>query len=67
MAEQLRENPGDDFLMECWADDPASADCDQKTISEVNSSSIILKIVTIRQKIYIDNSGIIFLYLAAIF
>ncbi|MBD2496750.1 hypothetical protein [Nostoc sp. FACHB-280] len=23
MAEQWRENPGDDFLMECWADDPA--------------------------------------------
>jgi hypothetical protein len=23
MAEQLRENPGNDFLMECWADDPA--------------------------------------------
>lgn len=23
MAEQLRENSGDDFLMECWADDPA--------------------------------------------
>lgn len=37
MAEQLRENLGDDFLMECWADDPASADCDQKTISEVST------------------------------
>ncbi|MBD2458328.1 hypothetical protein H6G80_30205 [Nostoc sp. FACHB-87] len=23
IAEQWRENPGDDFLMECWADDPA--------------------------------------------
>ncbi|MBW4617308.1 MAG: hypothetical protein KME21_29615 [Desmonostoc vinosum HA7617-LM4] len=23
MAEQLRENPGFDFLMECWEDDPA--------------------------------------------
>nr|WP_322666217.1 hypothetical protein [Dendronalium sp. ChiSLP03b]MDZ8209000.1 hypothetical protein [Dendronalium sp. ChiSLP03b] len=23
MAEQWRENPGVDFLMECWADDPA--------------------------------------------
>ncbi|MBD2491381.1 hypothetical protein [Aulosira sp. FACHB-615] len=23
MAEQWRENPGDDFLMECWQDDPA--------------------------------------------
>ncbi|WGV24207.1 hypothetical protein [Halotia branconii] len=23
MAEQWRENPGDDFLMECWSDDPA--------------------------------------------
>jgi hypothetical protein len=23
MAEQLCENPGDEFLMECWADDPA--------------------------------------------
>ncbi|MCC5633834.1 hypothetical protein LC613_41180 [Nostoc sphaeroides CHAB 2801] len=23
MAEQLRENPGVEFLMECWADDPA--------------------------------------------
>lgn len=23
MAEQLRENPGDEFLMECWEDDPA--------------------------------------------
>jgi len=23
MAEQWRENPGDEFLMECWADDPA--------------------------------------------
>jgi hypothetical protein len=23
MAEQLRENPGNEFLMECWEDDPA--------------------------------------------
>jgi hypothetical protein len=23
MAERLRENPGVEFLMECWADDPA--------------------------------------------
>ncbi|MBW4689697.1 MAG: hypothetical protein KME40_32535 [Komarekiella atlantica HA4396-MV6] len=23
MAERLGENPGDEFLMECWADDPA--------------------------------------------
>jgi len=23
IAEQWRENPGDDLLMECWADDPA--------------------------------------------
>ncbi|MFN6571777.1 hypothetical protein [Dendronalium sp. ChiSLP03b] len=23
MAEQWRENPGVEFLMECWADDPA--------------------------------------------
>ncbi|MCG6137530.1 MAG: hypothetical protein MET45_23335 [Nostoc sp. LLA-1] len=23
MAEQLRENPGDEFLQECWQDDPA--------------------------------------------
>ncbi|MBC1259127.1 hypothetical protein ACN23B_27615 (plasmid) [Anabaena sp. FACHB-709] len=23
MAEQLRENPGDEFLSEYWADDPA--------------------------------------------
>lgn len=23
MAERLGENPGDDFLIECWADDPA--------------------------------------------
>ncbi|BAT56957.1 hypothetical protein NOS3756_59690 (plasmid) [Nostoc sp. NIES-3756] len=35
MAEQLRENPGDEFLTECWADDPASADCDQETRNQV--------------------------------
>ncbi len=23
MAEQMLENPGDEFLMECWADDSA--------------------------------------------
>ncbi|MCC5640592.1 hypothetical protein LC593_33135 [Nostoc sp. CHAB 5844] len=23
LAEQWRENPGDEFLMECWQDDPA--------------------------------------------
>lgn len=40
MAEQQRENPGVDFLMECWADDPASADCDQEAGSEVSALGI---------------------------
>jgi len=39
-AEQLRENPGDDFLMERWADDPASEDCDQETGGEVSAVGV---------------------------
>ncbi|MFN6565253.1 MAG: hypothetical protein RMY28_036375 [Nostoc sp. ChiSLP01] len=35
MAEQLCENPGVKFLMECWADDPASADRDREAADEV--------------------------------
>lgn len=31
------ENPGLDFLQECWNDDPAKADCDQETIGEVSA------------------------------
>jgi hypothetical protein len=34
MAEQLRENPGDDFLMECWADDPALRIVIKKLVSK---------------------------------
>lgn len=30
------ENPGFDFLQECWNDDPAKADCDQEIAGEVS-------------------------------
>ncbi|MFQ4142119.1 hypothetical protein [Chlorogloeopsis sp. ULAP02] len=40
MAEQLRENPGVEFMMECWADDPASADCDQEIGGEMSAVGI---------------------------
>ncbi|WP_176727134.1 hypothetical protein [Nostoc sp. KVJ20] len=30
IARQLDENLEDDFLIECWADNSASADCDKK-------------------------------------
>ena len=37
MAELFKENPGLDFLMECWNDDPASANCNQGAGAEVSS------------------------------
>ncbi|MFN6497064.1 MAG: hypothetical protein RMX65_008675 [Nostoc sp. DedQUE01] len=40
MAEQLRENPRVDFLMECWADNRASEDCDRETGGEVSAVGI---------------------------
>lgn len=35
MVEQIRENPGLEFLMECWVDDPVSADCDREIAGKV--------------------------------
>ncbi|WP_242054415.1 hypothetical protein [Nostoc sp. FACHB-888] len=37
------QNPGFDFLQECWNDDPAKADCDQKTIGEVSAMGNCLR------------------------
>lgn len=37
MAELLNENPGLDFLMEWWQDDPASADCNHEVGEEVSA------------------------------
>ncbi|WP_265276665.1 hypothetical protein [Nostoc sp. KVJ3] len=34
------DNPGFDFLQECWQDDPAKADCDQKIAGEVSAVGI---------------------------
>ncbi len=34
MAEQLRENPGDNFLMEYWVDDPALRSVIKKLLAQ---------------------------------
>ncbi|WP_175586559.1 hypothetical protein [Nostoc sp. UIC 10630] len=34
------ENPGFDFLLSCWNDDPAKADCDQEIAGEVSAVGI---------------------------
>lgn len=47
MAEQWRENLADNFLMECWADDPASKDCDQETGSSRWSAAEVGEIVNL--------------------
>jgi hypothetical protein len=31
------QNPGFEFLQECWDDDPAKADCDQEATGEVSA------------------------------
>ena len=31
------QNPALGFLQECWADDPAKADCDQEAAGEVSA------------------------------
>ncbi|MFN6463939.1 MAG: hypothetical protein RMZ41_019305 [Nostoc sp. DedVER02] len=36
VAANSGQNPGFEYLQECW-DDPAKADCDQKTIGEVST------------------------------
>nr|MDZ8283316.1 hypothetical protein [Nostoc sp. ChiSLP01] len=40
MAEQWRENPGIDFPMKCWQDDPASEDCDREIANEVSAVGV---------------------------
>ncbi|WP_414573523.1 hypothetical protein [Nostoc sp. CCY 9925] len=40
MAEQLRENLGVKFLMECWTDDPASEDCDREIGGEISAVGV---------------------------
>ncbi|MHC5860959.1 hypothetical protein [Nostoc sp.] len=36
LAGNSGENPGFDFLQECWNDDPAKAACDQEVTGEVS-------------------------------
>ncbi len=31
------ENPGFEYLLSCWNDDPAKADCDQEVAGEVSA------------------------------
>ncbi|WP_225896621.1 hypothetical protein [Amazonocrinis nigriterrae] len=40
MAEQLPENPVDEFSMQCWTDDPASAERYQETDAEISAVGI---------------------------
>ncbi|MHC5748198.1 MAG: hypothetical protein ACYTXT_41415 [Nostoc sp.] len=37
VAANSGENPGFEYLQECWSDDPAKADCDQETAGEVSA------------------------------
>ncbi|WP_180277655.1 hypothetical protein [Nostoc sp. 'Peltigera malacea cyanobiont' DB3992] len=37
VAANSGQNPGFDFLQECWNDDPAKADCDQEIASEISA------------------------------
>ena len=37
MAGILKQNPGFEFLQECWQDDPTKANCDQETAGEVSA------------------------------
>ncbi|WP_292825848.1 hypothetical protein [Nostoc sp. JL33] len=37
LAENSGQNPGFGFLLSCWSDDPAKADCDQEAAGEVSA------------------------------
>ncbi|MCF2152066.1 hypothetical protein IQ276_037850 [Desmonostoc muscorum LEGE 12446] len=37
VAANSGQNPGFDFLLSCWSDDPAKADSDQETAGEVST------------------------------
>lgn len=37
LAANSGENPGFDFLVECWNDDPAKANCDQEVAGEISA------------------------------
>ncbi|WP_242059451.1 MULTISPECIES: hypothetical protein [Nostoc] len=36
VAANSLQNPGFDFLLSCWNDDPAKADCNQEVAGEVS-------------------------------